>query len=280
MTREDNIIKMNELRDKVEELVKEYNEAVMDGDVAKTIQLNEDTEKAVNEYTSIVRDMCFAECKATADPMLTAVTMLTFKTIGIKDEKHEGEKFPTRVAIGKERTINLKALDTYCGGIGADKNWMHICQKMNFLLTAQKAVDLGIDPKSVNDSYAMSEIARGFDMGKNPTSKTNLLKTLQTVVSAMLGDGYKATSHDVNFLMSVYSKKNRKALTVTCANHRNFQNYLAEVCHRIVTGKSYGIEFRRKKDTAEASNPATIEAPAAKPASKTATVPAAETQAA
>ncbi len=280
MTREDNIIKMNELRDKVEELVKEYNEAVMDGDVAKTIQLNEDTEKAVNEYTSIVRDMCFAECKATADPMLTAVTMLTFKTIGIKDEKHEGEKFPTRVAIGKERTINLKALDTYCGGIGADKNWMHICQKMNFLLTAQKAVDLGIDPKSVNDSYAMSEIARGFDMGKNPTSKTNLLKTLQTVVSAMLGDGYKATSHDVNFLMSVYSKKNRKALTVTCANHRNFQNYLAEVCHRIVTGKSYGIEYRRKKDSVDASKPGAIEAPATKPASKTATVPAAETQAA
>lgn len=280
MTREDNIIKMNELRDKVEELVKEYNEAVMDGDVAKTIQLNEDTEKAVNEYTSIVRDMCFSECKATADPMLTAVTMLTFKTIGVKDEKNEGEKFPTRVVINKERVINLKALDTYCGGIGADKNWMHVCQKMNFILTAQKAVDLGIDPKSVNDSYAMSEIARGFDMGKNPTSKTNLLKTLQTVISAMLGEGYKATSHDVNFLMSVYSKKNRKALTVTCANHRNFQNYLAEVCHRIVTGKSYGIEYRRKKDSVDASKPVTIEAPAVKPTSKTATAPAMETQAA
>lgn len=280
MTREENIVKMNELRDKVDELTKEYNEAVMDGNVTKTIQLNEDTEKAVNEYTSIVRDMCFAECKATPDPMLTAVTMLHFKTIGVKDEKNDGEKFPTRKVIDKERVINLKALDTYCGGIGADKNWMHICQKMNFLLTAQKAVDLGIDPKSVNDSYAMSEIARGFDMGKNPTSKTNLLKTLQTVISAMLGEGYKATSHDVNFLMSVYSKKNRKALTVTCANHRNFQNYLAEVCHRIVTGKSYGIEFRRKKDTAEAPNPATIEAPAAKSASKTTTVPVAETKAA
>lgn len=280
MTREENIVKMNELRDKVDELTKEYNEAVMDGNVTKTIQLNEDTEKAVNEYTSIVRDMCFAECKATPDPMLTAVTMLHFKTIGVKDEKNDGERFPTRKVIDKERVINLKALDTYCGGIGADKNWMHICQKMNFLLTAQKAVDLGIDPKSVNDSYAMSEIARGFDMGKNPTSKTNLLKTLQTVISAMLGESYKATSHDVNFLMSVYSKKNRKALTVTCANHRNFQNYLADVCHRIVTGKSYGIEFRRKKDTAEASNPETIEAPAAKPASKTATVPVAETKAA
>ena len=87
----------------------------------------------------------------------------------------------------------------------------------------------------------MSEIAREFDMGKNPVSKTNLLKTLQTVITAMLGEQYKATSHDVNFLMSVYSKKNRKALTVTCSNHRYFRNYLAEVCHRIVTGKSYEL---------------------------------------
>lgn len=85
-------------------------------------------------------------------------------------------------------------------------------------------------------------------MGKNPTSKTNLLKTLQTVITAMLGEQYKATSHDVNFLMSVYSKKNRKALTVTCANHRYFRNYLAEVCHRIVTGKTYELDFKTKKD--------------------------------
>ncbi len=95
----------------------------------------------------------------------------------------------------------------------------------------------------------MSEIAREFDMGKNPTSKTNLLKTLQTVITAMLGEQYKATSHDVDFLMSVYSKKNRgKALTVTCANHRYFRNYLAEVCHRIATGKTYELDFKTKKD--------------------------------
>ena len=100
----------------------------------------------------------------------------------------------------------------------------------------------------VRSKRAMSEIAREFDMGKNPVSKTNLLKTLQTVITAMLGEQYKATSHDVNFLMSVYSKKNRKALTVTCSNHRYFRNYLAEVCHRIVTGKSYELDYRTKKD--------------------------------
>ena len=110
------------------------------------------------------------------------------------------------------------------------------------------ARDLGLDPQKVNDSYAMSEIARQFEMGKNPTSKTNLLKTLQMVVNAMIGDGYKATSHDVNFLLSVYSKKNRKALTVSCANHRNFRGYVMEVCHRIVTGKSYELEYKTKRE--------------------------------
>ena len=27
-----------------------------------------------------------------------------------------------------------------------------------------------------------------------------------------------------------------------------FRNYLAEVCHRIVTGKSYELDYRTKKD--------------------------------
>ena len=110
------------------------------------------------------------------------------------------------------------------------------------------ARDLGLDPQKVNDSYAMSEIARQFEMGKNPTSKTNMLRTLQMVVTAMLGEGYKATSHDVNFLLSVYSRKNRKALVVSCANHRNFRAYIAEVCHRIVTGKEYELEYKTKRE--------------------------------
>ena len=76
----------------------------------------------------------------------------------------------------------------------------------------------------------------------------------------MLGDGYKATSHDVNFLMSVYTKKGRKALSVSCANHRFFCGYIAEVCHRIVTNKAYEVEYRAKKETAPA-----VEAPAAAP---------------
>lgn len=248
MTREEGIAKLAELKANVDAQVKVYNDAVQNGRFEESTKADKVMTDDINEYTATVRDMCFEDCKATDDPMMAAVKTLFYVTIGVKDEKKGDDKVPVRTVVDKEKQIDLLKLDKYCGGIGADPNWMHITQKMNFLLTAQKAVDLGLDPKAVNDSYAMSEIARQFNMGKNPTSKTNLLKTLQTVVTAMVGEGYKATSHDVNFLMSVYSKKNRKALTVSCSNHRNFRGYVMEVCHRIVTGKSYELEYKTKRE--------------------------------
>lgn len=248
MTREEGTAKLATLRASVEEQVKAYNDAVQNGRFEESTKADKTMTDSINEYTATVRDMCFEECKATPDPMLTAVKTLSYVTIGVKDEQKGDDKFPVRIIVDKERQIDLLKLDKFCGGIGANPNWMHVAQKMNFLLTAQKAKDLGLDPKKVNDSYAMSEIARQFEMGKNPTSKTNLLRTLQMVVTAMVGDGYKATSHDVNFLLSVYSKKNRKALTVSCANHRNFRGYVMEVCHRIVTNKSYELEYKTKRE--------------------------------
>ena len=248
MTREENTAKLATLRSETDQLVKDYNEAMQTGKFEDATKADKAIIEKINEYTANVRDMCFEDCKASGDPMLAAVTTLSYVTIGVKDEQKGDDKVPVRVIVDKERQIDLLKLDKFCGGIGADPNWMHVAQKMNFLLTAQKAKDLGLDPAKVNDSYAMSEIARQFEMGKNPTSKTNLLKTLQMVVTAMVGDGYKATSHDVNFLLSVYSKKNRKALTVSCANHRNFRGYVMEVCHRIVTGKSYELEYKTKRE--------------------------------
>lgn len=262
MNREESIAKMAQLRNEVEESCKSYNDVLQNGKLEDARKVDAEMTEKINEYTSIARDMCFAECRETGDPMLAAVKRLSYMTIGVKDSQTGEDKIPVREVINKEKQIDLLRLDKFCGGIGADKNWAHIAMKMNFLLTAQKCVDLGIDPKSINDSYAMSEIARGFNMGKNPTSKTNMLKTLQTVVSAMLGDGYKATSHDVNFLLSVFSKKNRAALTVTCANHRYMRGYLAEICHRIVTGASYNVDYKKSKD-APASPVIVKEAPKA-----------------
>jgi hypothetical protein len=250
MTQEERAVKLAELSETANGLVKSYNEAMQENKITEAASLDKTLTQTVNEYTSMVREMCFEECKATEDPMLAAVTMLQFATIRIKDEKPEGTLIAVRSIEETEKQIPLLKLQKYCGSIGASPNWAHIAQKMNMLLTAQKAVDLGIDPKRVNDSFSMSEIARGIDMGKTPTSNTNLLKTLQTGIDAMLGEGkFKVTSHDVNYLVSVFSRKsNKAALTVQCSNHARFVGYMADVCHRCVTGKSYELAYQQKKD--------------------------------
>ena len=247
MTREENIAKLAQLRSEAEALATKINETSIDGKASDIEKLNEELDKKVNEYTSLSRQICFEDLKSSEDPMYAAVKQLNFMTIAAKDEKVEGSKtLKTKTIIDRSKQIDLRKLHKFCGSIGNDENWAHHIQKLNFVLTAQKCVDLGIDPKAVNDSYSMSEIAREFNLGKNPASNTNLLKSLNKIVASMLGEEYKAKSHDVNYLTTIYAKKNRRALTVTCANHSNITNYIAEICHRIVTNGSYGVEFKTK----------------------------------
>lgn len=248
MTKSEISTKKEELRNYVEEQVKVYNDAVHGGNYGAAHKVDEEIQKSINEYTAIAQSECFDECAAAENPMLEAVKKLSFTIIGVRDTKKGADKIPVREFVERERLIDLLKLHKKVdGGIGEDKNWPYIAEKLNFLLTAQKAVDLEINPKEIHDSYAMSSIARQIDMGKSPTSKTNILKTLQTVITAMLGESATATQKDVNFLMSVYSRKNRKALTVTCANHKFFRGYLSEICHRIITDASYQADYQKAK---------------------------------
>ena len=247
MAEEKKITTKAELREKAETLVKQYNDAIQNGKYDIGVKLGEEIEQTVNEYTSIAREECFAALKSTSDPMLEAVKKLTYPTIRARDSKQGEEKVPVRTIKDVEKPIDLLKLHKYVGESGINKDWAYMVEKLNFLMTAQKAVDLGIDPTEVNNSYAMSDISKAIDLGKTPTSKTNILKTLQAIVTAMVGEEYKATSHDVAFLMSVYSRKNRAALTVTCANHKYMRQYMAEICHRIVLNKSYALDYKKIK---------------------------------
>lgn len=249
MTKEEMTAKLNELRTKVDGLVRAYNSAVLEEDMAAAGRADKDIQEAIGEYTSIANTIAFEECRSTDDPMLEAVKRLSFTTIAVKDEKTEGTDATVRIVADKEKQIDLLKLSKYCGGIGKDQNWPYMIERFNMLLTARKAEELGIDPVSINDSYAMSEIARNIDLGKNPASKTKILETLRSIVVAMIGEEYgkAANSHDVAFLLSVYSRKSRKALTVTCANHKYMRGYMAEICNRIVTGRAYEVEYKRAK---------------------------------
>lgn len=262
-TREEMTKELIELKAKAESLTREYNEAYQTEKLADSRKIAAQIDEVVGEYGKIAREIVFNDCRLSANPMLTAVTMLSYVTIAAKDE-YEGEdkaKIPVRKIIERAKPIDLRALHSFCAkgkdcdGIGADTKWIYKCEYLNKKLTYRRAEELGVSHaklKEIDDSYAMAAISREVDMGKNPVSNTQLLKSLQSLVTDMLGTDaegkeYKVTSHDVNFLVSIYSRKSRTALTVSCANHKNFTSYIAEICHRIVTNKLYDVEFKKEK---------------------------------
>lgn len=243
------------LKAKAEELCKQYNGTENIGEAAKiAAQITE----TVNEYTGMVRKQAFDECLASPNPMIAAVSKLEFTTIGAKDVVEDGASVAVKQIVEKKRPIVLADLHKRAkGGIGADPNWIYMTEQLNKLLTARVATeitrkeDIEAVVKEIDDSFAMSEIAKsikfttGTKSDPNPVSNTNLLKTLQAIVTAMLGEGFKATSHDVAFLTWVYSKKGKSALHIACSNTRFLQQYIAEICHRILLEKAYAVDYRK-----------------------------------
>ena len=262
MTREERIANIAELHAKAEKLALEYNSLMGNDKAAEARKLYLEINDIVDEHNEDSRALCFGDCRDSENPMLTAVTVLTYPTIALKEEKNKEDKAaaPTLTVITKSRNIDLRALHKFVnGGIGADKNWIHMVEQFNFRLTLRVATELGCSGeklKEISDSYAMTALAKELELSKSPdgkkaapdpTSNTQMVKTLQLIVTAMLGDGYKATTHDVKYIEWLYGKKGKNALTVNCANHKFLTQYICEVCHHIVTGAEYSPEYKQVK---------------------------------
>lgn len=271
MTREEKVAELAVLREKADSLVMQLNDGIQNGNPNPTMEKPEidqdgnqtgntvvvyiatELEQIVNQYTAKAREICFDDCKAAEDPMLEAIKRLTFTTIGVKEVKKGEEKIPVSEVVEKEKNIDLLKLHKSVeGGIGKDPKWNGIVERMNFHMTARQAKRLLKNKEhltrvleEINGSYAMCQIARDIDMGKDPTSNTKLLATLQSAITAMVGEEYKASSHDVNYLVDLYASKGKGALTVNCANHRYFRAYIAAICHSIVTDEDYEVSFKK-----------------------------------
>lgn len=235
-----------EIEKKLNTLCKEYNE---EEDVNKMYEISDEMKDLIGEYTALKRDECFTALSKTADPMVEAVKQLTYPCLRIQDKKEDDSDIIIRSIVPAERKIDLLKLHKFVkDGIGREKNWHNQLEHFNMLMTAKYAEDLGIDPVKVRNCYAMQSISREIDLGKTPCSNTNLLKTLQKLVTAMIGEEYKATSHDVKFLKFIYANKGKKALSVMCADHRKLREYMAEICNHIITNEPYEVVSKEIKE--------------------------------
>lgn len=214
-----------------------------------------DLQQVIEVYATEAKAQCYKAAKDSGDPMKFACTTYYYQVIAVKEDKDP----ESRLTIGYHleivnKPIDLGDLHKRLEGIGANKMWIHTAEKLNYYLTYRAAERVGATElaellSKKSDVFYMHEIARKVDLGKNPVSNTNLLKTLQQVITEMLGDDYKCTSHDVNYLVDVYSNDNKKSKTgLTAANHKTLRTYLKKVCYRILTGGTgYDVEQREIK---------------------------------
>lgn len=247
-TREELNAKMAEIRESAEQNAQAYNELMLEGKY--DAEIDGKIADLVGEYTSIARAIAFQDCKDTEHPMRAACINPSFDTIRAKQVPiEEGSKIKKLVIEDDSKRIDLKRLWKFCDKkLGDDPSWIYAAEQFNFRLTLRACQRHGIKAKEVNDSYAMAKLAKEFDLGKNPVSNTNILKTLTQVVQMMIGEEFKPNSHDVNRLVDVYCKAdNRNLLKAKAANHNQMRGYLQAICHRILTGEAYELDYKKAK---------------------------------
>lgn len=251
---------MLEAQNELEEEIKAYNAAVRAKNLDDMNKHNTACVAAKNRYNENARTMFYAECCNEVDPLLAAVKLHSYKGISFRDAKEKDCDLVIRKSTEPEYFVQLasfkKWAETALGHtIGANEKWLVMIEKFAQLITFYAAQEIGIDPKMIADTYAIRSIAREIELGKTPTSKTQIQKQLQEVVTAMIGEGdeelnFKVTTHDAAFIRLLFAKKSRRALTVAASSAKEMTALVAQVCHRVATGEDYRIEYKTAKVSA------------------------------
>lgn len=235
--------------DEIKAIAKDLlNQAENAEDVKTKTAIEKDLDEACAEYAKISKARCYKAAKDSGDPMQYAVLNFYYPAIKVKETHNKDTDTIIREIVDVDKPIDLGDMHKKLNGIGKDTKWIYMAEQFNFHLSKRAADRIGATINT--DCFYMDEIARQIDLGKNPCSNTQLLKTLNAIVAAMLGEEYHAVSHDVNYLIDVYVTDAKKSKTaVTAANHKTLRNYLKKVCYRILTnGKGYDVEQREIKE--------------------------------
>ena len=214
-----------------------------------------------------------------------AIELHHFTTIGHKRVTDEGRMTGVEKA---DRTVQID-LKRFCEVKGFDLGWFYELQALNKRLTLRVAEGIGVtaaEMKRIDDSYNMDKLASEIQLGKTPTSDTQVVKHMQKVLDMLSPGEGKVNGHDLGYVMACYTKRNnRAALRVQCSKHTLLMSLMGAVFYRIATKGVYGVDYKRngaaptevKKDEPKGSAPKAkrTSAPkkATKPAKATAEVP-------
>ncbi len=239
--------KKSAIRDELAALVKDYNESMQFGEFKVMRKLDESIKAKLEEYTKEAKSERFKELAATENPMLEIARDMTFATLKVVDK--EEEDGPVRKIEPADKAIDpLELHKRIDGGIGADHMWPYMVERLNMLLTAATAKDLGLDAKQVKSTMLMHEEADKIEMcSDKKATNAAILADIQKTMDAMLGTGYTATNAMVQYLLKVHERGGKASLTVKCSNHAGMRGHMVVICHAAVTGDPFILDYKQKK---------------------------------
>lgn len=127
-------------------LVQKYNELTLNEKTpAKDIKATQDAlDKDLADYKVQANHLFYEECEASGDAMLEAVKRQDVVYLKTRDVTDKESKITKRIVEEKPTTVDLDAMHKYSlevlkkDGIGKNKNWRNLLQKINFCLTLSK----------------------------------------------------------------------------------------------------------------------------------------------
>ena len=242
---------IEEHRNDIVAKINEYNEALKANNLSKTNNIEKELKDAEAAYAEAKCMEVFGNLAKTDSPIKEAVAMYSYSVVSHKVNRENGIVVGFELVENKERQIDLVK---FCEYIKAPTDWKHSVERFNQLLALRTANELKMSKsqiKKICDSFYMSNLARRCEMGDTPDSNTAICKQLQQIVDAILfednGKGknvYRVNNHDVAYLLMCYTKRGKKVLSVAVAKSAYIHRLILDIMHRIVTGKSYDLEYR------------------------------------
>lgn len=271
---------MKEFIEKIAELVAKYNATLRKEDVrldeltAIESELKEVAAKAKAEKTTEVYNSLIQY----ENPMLAAATMFTYEVPSYKMVSDSGVVTGMEVDT-KVVTINPIDFTNYLKkdpkkSLEGGMSWIYHADALGMLLAYRTLKELGGSKDALDDlkkNYFIREVAMKEAQGFTPTSNTQLVDLLQTIINKLIfipdekgNNMVKARSCDAKFLLKCYTSHGRGVGAVKVLKGARIAHYIFEVCHMIITGKVYTVECRKRKDDVQ-RKPVNVPNPKAEP---------------
>ncbi|MBR2340882.1 MAG: hypothetical protein IKA72_00535 [Clostridia bacterium] len=257
---ENKVLKMEDVKAGIEKAIKDIATFVKAGEIEKAIAAEVALKGFEKQYIELYQKQVFKTLCEKENPIVEAITMHSFK-VPSHSVKTNDDGVMTHIETSeKDRQIDLLK---FCKYADLDTDWQYTASRFNQLLCLRAATELGYSKKDIEKlatTYFLEQKAREVEMGGTPTSNSQLVKLLQTVIDGIVyqekvvdgkpieENAYKCNNHDVAYLLALYTKKGKGALSVQVAKNDFLRRIIATVLHRIITNGKYSVEgFKENK---------------------------------